>query len=121
MANEITQTVTQRVVTSDGAVYEVGNRNTQDDLGTGAPIHTFQAVGTVDEIIQLGDVALPASFYAVNRGTFTCIIKPGSGVLGLIDLALGDECLFPIHSGATVTAACPSGAGNLEYMVTPTA
>lgn len=112
MANEITVTMTARVVNgSFKAAFEPATKQiTQSAIGAHCPVWN---VGTSEEDLSLGDISTPGVIGLLNTDTTNYVQigpKSGGAMVPIIKLKPGEPAFFRLDSGVTLRAVANAAA-----------
>ena len=116
MADEITLSAIFKAANSSTSILERVTDLSVDMTGTHI-IHNRQEIGTVEEVLLLGDVGVGGWFFGINRdATSTISIRPATGETDLVKMLAGEFALFRVHADAATPYVIGGSAGvELEY------
>ena len=123
MANEITLNIKldySNAGTTTGMLAATSLNVDVAALGVAKMTKQLQPSGSGEEALDLGDIATPGYFIAVNRGpTDTISIRSATGVAALVDLKPDEACCFRMAGTASAPYVISSGSNNpvLDYLL----
>jgi hypothetical protein len=119
MADELTLSLTARLSKGSLSKSFSSGRLSIDVTGTNV-IDNVQAVGTSEEVVNIGEAAAGGYLIAQNLDTTNYVeIRPNTGVADLVKLKAGEVAMFRTAADAVPYAIANTAACNVRFIIIP--